>query len=641
MHGQPYYKERLSTVDAFDDAPLGRYRTVTKCLSYICSVACLALLLFCVVPDADAAPGSVQFRQPFSRYANQDPLPAVLLDFAQTQGYRAVVVPGVEGVLSGRFDAVPPGTFLDGLRAAFGVSWYTLGNTIYFYPEAQSTRMFISPRATQPEALFDALRSSGVLSPELSAELAPGGQMIIVYGPPNYLNEVRDAVAAFEETLISNVAMRVFPLKYAWADDITITSMDNTITVPGVASILRSMITGESSSSSRVTQSSATADNLLGTGMAAQGGDIQPAPRAQLSAGAQVGGVFVNVMADPRVNAVLVTDAEYRMPYYEQVIADLDQPVELVEIHAAIVDIDVDYTRELGVSYQGVGSSGNNWGGTGSLSPDGSNFVPYPPAGEVTGSGLNLSTIYSHGSDYFIARIHALEEQGEARMLGRPSVLTVDNVQATLENTSTYYIKIEGYQAVDLFKVEAGTVLKVTPHIIRHEGRPDSIKLAVTVQDNQNTDETVTIGEIPPVKQTKINTQAIIGEGQSLLIGGYYFEEVRDNDSGIPILMNIPLLGYLFKDTSTKTRRMERLIMITPRVIKLDELPTVPEQADEGSFLVAPGQADYNYREPEPRPVRGGCSRKTPAPVPAPAPTPAPAPVLTPQPPVQGTSIGI
>ena len=585
-------------------------------LGRLCLLTCfLAAMLLMQAHTAEAGPRGGRFSQPFSRYANQDPLQAVLLDFAQTQGYRAVVVPGVEGVLSGRFDAVPPGTFLDGIRAAFGVSWYTLGSTIYFYPEAQSTRMFISPRATRPEVLFDTLRSSGVLSPELSAELAPGGQMIIVYGPPNYLSEVRDAVGAFEETSTANVVMRVFPLKYAWADDITITSMDNTVTVPGIASILRAMITGDSAATTRVSQDTATVDNLLGSGLASKGSESIPlAPQAQIQPGVQTGGVYANVMADPRVNAILVTDAEYRMPYYEQVIADLDQPVELVEIHAAIVDIDVDYTRELGVSYQGSGM-GDHWGGGGSLSPDGSSYIPNPPAGVVPGPGLNLSTIYTAGADYFIARIHALEENGDARVLGRPSVLTVDNVQATLENTSTYYIKIEGFQAVDLFKVEAGTILKVTPHIIRRDGMPDSIKLAITVQDNQDTqDDAATIGEIPPVKQTKINTQAIIGEGQSLLIGGYYFEESRDDESGIPVLMSLPVIGQLFRTDSTTTRRMERLIMITPRVIKLDELPAIPERLDNRSFHMAPGQADYEYRVPEEKPHRSGCGRKTPSP---------------------------
>ena len=66
----------------------------------------------------------------------------------------------------------------------------------------------------------------------------------------------------------------------------------------------------------------------------------------------------------------------------------------------------------------------------------------FPSAGAASDGGLSFSTLYSHGTDYFLARVNALEEDGQARVLGKPSVLTMDNVQATLENTSTYYIPV-------------------------------------------------------------------------------------------------------------------------------------------------------------------------------------------------------
>ena len=123
---------------------------------------------------------------------------------------------------------------------------------------------------------------------------------------------------------------------------------------------------------------------------------------------------------------------------------------------------------------------------------------------------MTLSTIYTHGSDFFLARIQALEANNEARVLGRPSVLTVDNIQATLENTTTYYVEVQGYQAVDLYKVEAGTVLRVTPHIIRENGET-SIKLAVNVQDDQDNSSSVTSNSgVPPIERTKIDAQAMM-----------------------------------------------------------------------------------------------------------------------------------
>ncbi len=552
---------------------------------------------------------------PYTHYADGEDLSAVLINFARSQGMGANILPAVKGNVSGRFDAVPPAMFLKGMQAAFGVSWYQLGNTLYFYNESETTRAFITPRVMSAERLYSMLRKSAVFSPQLPATLAPGGSMITVSGPPSYISQLMAAVTAFEEAQTANYVMKVFPLKYAWAEDITVNSMDKTVTVPGVASILRAMVTGSPSSATRVTQDTATVDKLGGTGLAAQGKVAPAAPERQTSPSPQASGASggntgspVNIMADPRVNAVLVNDAEYRMPYYEKVIEDLDKPVELVEIHAAIVDIDANFKRDLGITYQGARNNSSGWGGGGEFSGSGDSFSPLPSAGDVGSSGLSLSTIYTKGADFFLARIQALEEDGEARMLGRPSVLTVDNVQASLENTSTYYIQVEGYQAVDLFKVEAGTVLRVTPHIIRDDVGNTSIKLAVSVQDDQNDNSSTTaVGALPPIKQTTINTQAIVGAGQSLLIGGYYYEQKSTDANGIPILMHIPVIGNLFKSTSKETRRMERLILITPRVISLNDLPPTPARVDEPSFRQSPTQSHYEERVPAA--PRSGCTR--------------------------------
>ena len=165
---------------------------------------------------------------------------------------------------------------------------------------------------------------------------------------------------------------------------------------------------------------------------------------------------------------------------------------------------------------------------------------------------------------------------------------------------------MQGYQAVDLYKVEAGTVLRVTPHIIRENGET-SIKLAVSVQDDQdNSTSTVsTTTGVPPIKQTKINTQAYTYI--YLLIGGYYYEQKESGESGVPLLMHIPVLGNLFKAKSKQSKRMERLILITPRIVQLNET-NVPVQAEDPSFHRDATQADYAPREPV-QPRGAGCSR--------------------------------
>lgn len=581
---------------------------------------------------------SIPFRQPFSHYAENEGICSVLADFARAEGYGSVCSPALTGEMSGRFEQVPPDEFLAGMRSAFGVRWFTQGHIVTFWHEGENTRAFLAPSTVSASALRDMLRAAGMISPQLPVETLSEQNLLSVSGPPLYVEQLREAMAAFEAAQGGRTVMRVFPLRYAWAEDMSVNSMDAVITIPGVAGILRAMVSGTPLTGSGVSVLPSAQASLRGQGMAAVGGAADagspaPLPPAAQGGGGQEGPSGPSIIADPRVNAVLVTDAEYRMSYYARVIADLDKPVELVEIHAAIVDIDSNFSRELGINYSGAGSFGGNTSGGGG---GGGGAAPgvFPQVGAASDGGLSFSTLYSHGTDYFLARVNALEEDGQARVLGKPSVLTMDNVQATLENTSTYYIPVQGYESSDLFKIDSGTVLKVTPHIIPSEnGGPDGIKLMVSVQDDRDDGSrsfSVDSGKgLSPIKQTRINTQAVVAEGQSLLIGGYYYETQSDSESGVPGLKNIPLLGGLFSSTGRKHQRMERLILITPRIVRMDQTPDVPARVDDPRFSRTPTQSDYEERAPMARPV-GGCARRAELAPAAPEPSLPPSVSVTP-----------
>lgn len=581
---------------------------------------------------------SIPFRQPFSHYAENEGICSVLADFARAEGYGSVCSPALTGEMSGRFEQVPPDEFLAGMRSAFGVRWFTQGHTVTFWHEGENTRAFLAPSTVSASALRDMLRAAGMISPQLPLETLSEQNLLSVSGPPLYVEQLREAMAAFEAAQGGRTVMRVFPLRYAWAEDMSVNSMDAVITIPGVASILRAMVSGTPLTGSGVSVLPSAQASLRGQGMAAVGGAADagssaPLPPAAQGGGGQEGPSGPSIIADPRVNSVLVTDAEYRMSYYARVIADLDKPVELVEIHAAIVDIDSDFSRELGVNWAGAGSFGGNISGGGSGGGSMGEGV-FPAAGAASDGGLSFSTLYSHGTDYFLARVNALEEDGQARVLGKPSVLTMDNVQATLENTSTYYVPVQGYESSDLFKIDSGTVLRVTPHIIPSEnGGPDGIKLMVSVQDDRDDGASSFSVDsskgLSPIKQTRINTQAIVAEGQSLLIGGYYYETQSDSESGVPGLKNIPLLGGLFSSTGRKHQRMERLILITPRIVRMDQTPDVPARVDDPRFSRTPTQSDYEERAPLARPV-GGCARRAELAPAAPEPSLPPSVSVTP-----------
>ena len=601
-------------------------RTVVFCLLLLCALCCFTAAEGLCASDRRQ---TVLFQQPFSHFAENEPVCSVLAAFARAEGYGSICTPALTGEMSGRFEHITPQEFLAGMRSAFGVRWYTQGRTVTFWHEGENTRAFLAPAVVSAASLRDMFHAAGMISPQLPVSVMSKQNLLAVNGPPVYVDHLREAMKAFEEAQGGRTVMRVFPLRYAWAEDMSLNSMDSVVTVPGVASILRAMVSGTPVPTSGTTLLPPAQERLMGQGLAAVGKPREatspPSPTASAAAQEVAG---PSIIADPRVNSVLVTDAEYRMSYYAKVIADLDKPVELVEIHAAIVDIDSNFSRDLGINWSGGVDLGRNWAAGGSMGSATASGV-FPAIGASANAGLSFSTLYSRGADYFLARINALEEDGSARVLGKPSVLTMDNVQASLENTSTYYIPVAGKEATDLFKVESGTVLKVTPHIIPgKDGGPASIKLMVNVQDDRDDGSSsfsVDTTKLAPIKQTRINTQAIVAEGQSLLLGGYYFETQSDNEAGVPGLKDIPVLGGLFGSTGKAHKRMERLILITPRVVRMDQMQEIPPRVDDPRFSRSAVQADFSERTPTAPPV-GGCSRrKTTSPQPIPVANPQPA----------------
>lgn len=550
------------------------------------------------------------FTEPFSYFADGHDVKTVLRSFARTQGLSASFDAGIKGRVSGRFKAIAGKDFIQAMGDAYDIGYYVLEDkNIHFFNEKDVKKEQISIPFGSGEAILDSLEQSGLLSDDIPIRVDEFGNVLTLTAPASYIAQIQEAVDTYTAVSAEKIVMRVFPVKHAWADDISISSMDQTVTVPGIATILRGMVMGQSVAGATVSERRGGVESvqaLGGPGLSKQKAyqDKKQGSASSTTSPMRMG--TISIMADPRVNAVLVSDLAYRMPYYEQVIRDLDKPVELVEIHAAIVDIDTAASRELGVNFRGSHGSSNgemtSGGSFGAANPSASNSVDTV----LNAPGALLSTIYTKGSDFFMARISALESENAARMLGRPSVLTVDNVQALLENTTTYYIPLQGTEAVDLFKVEAGTVLRVTPHIIREEGKT-SIKLAVNVQDDQSDSDAgyQNVGNnasggvtVSPIKQTKISTQAVVEAGQSLLIGGYYYERKSGSDNGVPLLKDIPLLGHLFKWSSKEGRLMERLILITPRIVRPDGM-NVPTRVEDSRFARSATQSDYELKTRE------------------------------------------
>lgn len=572
------------------------------------------------------------FHNNFSHYSEAEPLVNLLEIFARSQGLRAAFTENVKGEVSGDFKDLQPEYFLAGIYTAFGIEWYVLDDILHFYVKRDLGRRLVYLSAVQPSVMKKILVEANLLSVQLPCTFNDERRVIVFSGPTAYADGVAAAIKSYEDAYRNEQEVKVFFLKHAWAADTSIGPEKDKKVIPGVASILTAMV---------LEAKLETTQLAIGTGKGAAVRstippmeilnrpateitlkELQREAKEQMELDRLVASpmytesrglpqvsdrrIEPRILADSRSNSVIIRDAAYRIPYYEKAIEELDKPLDLVEIHAAIVDVDTDFSRTLGVSIGGASIGGNTGVGAGSAI----NKVLQPL--DITGKGFNFSTVYSHGSDYFLAQVNALENRGDARVLGRPSVLTIDNTSASIETSTTFYIRVIGEKVVELKEVSSGTNLTVTPHIIRYEDKEPQIKLTVSIEDGQAPTEGSVPNDIPAVvKKTTIETQGYISPGQSLLIGGYYYETARTQDEGVPVLMNMPGIGRLFKTAKNNVQRMERMILISPKIIRPGEIQA-NETIDEKKFYRSPystESGDIESLAPRPKQV-GGCSSK-------------------------------
>ncbi|MEO0499413.1 MAG: type III secretion system outer membrane ring subunit SctC [Pseudomonadota bacterium] len=568
----------------------------------------LYLLLSCLlmlVPAAVAAdvPGAGQRVEIAAR---EQPVGAFFSSLYSRIGVPVAVAPGVAGTVNGVF-ADTVSEISEEVAAAYNVAVYYDGAVINVYPSARiSSRSF--PVGSKTAAIRDAARELD-LPDRLNRLRITRGGVLVASGVPRFLDqiaELAEAVGALQPATPAPgraaapaepipLAFRVFPLRYAWAEDITMRVGDRETIVPGVASILRSMVGPTSGSLLASTGDGVfrerflppTVQSLRGFDTVPTGSDrlgfrsppnLDPAfggtylpdgrfvPDAQVVASRNPIEDAVRIQADKRLNAVIVRDTPDRLEIYDELIDALDQEPQMVEIEATIIDIDVDKARELGINWR-LSDGDDVSVGFGNGTASDLTLAPGTDVDDITPLSLGLSVSSILGSTsglQFISRITALAENGAARIITRPQVLTLSNNEAIFDQTETFFVQVAGEDEVDLFNIAAGTSLRVTPHVFA-EDETTQIRLLVTIEDGQIV-FAQSVDGLPTVRNSAVNTQALILEGQSLLLGGLTQEIDTESTVKVPLLGDIPILGRLFRLDSVTSRRVERLFLISPRL---------------------------------------------------------------------------
>ena len=299
-----------------------------------------------------------------------------------------------------------------------------------------------------------------------------------------------------------------------------------------------------------------------------------------------------SVFHEQRTNQIFVTDIPSKLEEIQQMISKIDIPMRQVLIEARIVEATDTFGRNLGVKLgaldmrgvrggvPGFGVGGNNrvaitgtYQGVGEQTlqaeeSDGSytpnTYFVNMPAGGINGvnaASVALSLFGANSNRFLNLELSALEAEGKGKIVSSPRVITADQVKALIEQgTELPYQTATSSGATSIAFRKASMKLEVTPQITP-EG---SIILDVDV-NKDSVGRITTAGYAIDTKH--VQTQVLVENGGTVVIGGIYMQSETENVSQVPLLGDIPVVGNLFKTRAKASERSELLIFLTPKVI--------------------------------------------------------------------------
>jgi len=297
---------------------------------------------------------------------------------------------------------------------------------------------------------------------------------------------------------------------------------------------------------------------------------------------------------DERTNTLLLQDTSERLADIRRLVSTLDIPVRQVLIEARIVIVNDDYSRELGVRFgstvafdHGGSEGGGIVGANGFVTEDDEYILsraspdPRGTPGFVQGDPLdrymvNLPVANPAGrlaltlldSDYLVdLELSAAQAEGRGEIISSPRLITANQREATIEQgVEIPYQESSSSGATTTSFKKAVLSLKVTPQIT-----PDNrviLDLTVSKDSVGQLVASATGGFVPSIDTREIVTQVLVNDGQTVVLGGILETERRESEQKVPYLGDIPVLGRLFKSTSSTDNKDELLIFVTPRILR-------------------------------------------------------------------------
>ena len=496
----------------------------------------------------------------YGYFARNESLRSLLFDFAGSIGIPTVISPAVNGVVIGSQREATVLEFLTRISDEFDLVWMFDGATLYIYDTNEVAQSELELPVGLQTTFRRYMEELELVGTGLRWTMLPTQNLIQIVGPPRFI-ELAEGVgerarnaAAVERApappgepapfASDDYVIRFFPIGYSFI---------NSGAAAGTAFDLAEMVGNlmnvpVATGVAGVVADSGAGSALKGTGLSRTGEEeaVPPDTAQPVTRDSEA-----YVAANPRLNALIVRDLNGRMPTYEQLIRDLDKPLDQIEIEVSILDIDASEALSLDIGLQ-------------------SREVQFSAGGVAGTSGTVIydTTLDAEEFSGMILRLRALQDRGKSRILSQPSIMTLDNHTATFRNDSTFYVRLGGNLAdtVDLVPVTYGETVSIRPHIIQ-EGDRRKILMELTIQDGRRKGAASDVTDVPEVAENAIVTNAIVDEGESLLIGGYRVRERTTTRSRVPLLGRIPFVGALFGSTSDVDIAIARYFVIAPRIV--------------------------------------------------------------------------
>jgi general secretion pathway protein D len=334
-------------------------------------------------------------------------------------------------------------------------------------------------------------------------------------------------------------------------------------------------------------------DELKGyvTDLAKQGGAGKPATAAGSAGSANTD---ISVIPDDRTNSLIITAPPKLMRAMQEVIGRIDIRRAQVLVQAIEAELTSDRSAELGVTWVADAANGGGIGLT-DFSNTGAGIVGVGQAalaaqqsGGTTGFtppqglSLGLGKIATGNGFSIAALLRALSGDGETNILSTPSVVTLDNQEATIKvtqkvpfvtgqytgattgaSTGGAGAVINPFQTVD--REDVGITLKITPQI--NEG--DSVQLKI--DQNVSNLTATSIGGQPVTDEREITTNVLAKTGEIVVLGGLIDHSLTESEQQVPVLGSIPLIGNLFKYRSTANTKRNLMVFIQPTILRDSE----------------------------------------------------------------------